>query len=366
MESRIEDGQPDPLHIFSEFEDPTRHSLIQQIVQDDPGLAMIPQQNLYALWFSDISTLQEKANAQTKVAKKLRARDLRVLSNQYDVVGIWACEGQTTAASREEPQGSAPRLGLSERGRSSSPNTGSSSKPSTPEHENTVDLPSESANRDGYHCVVTKRGLPLIESAHIIPKKLNGARSLYLTQYECWAWLSAFWGDEKVDRLQSLLVSEGIMDTERLYNQITLDIQVQKYWDRAMCALRPIWVSEDQTEMQIAFHWLPLKESLPGLENTYRGEMVSVMENPYQDPKYRPRETPGNNNFIFHIETGVRIPSGYVFTVKTDNKYERPLPSMELLELRWHLARIACMRGRDEDGDGAYESDGGFSVRSGS
>ncbi|KAI2707245.1 hypothetical protein CBS147332_6899 [Penicillium roqueforti] len=270
----------------------------------------------------------EKANAQTKVAKKLRARDLRVLPNQYDVVGIWACEG--------------------ERGRSSSPNTGSSSKPSTPEHENTVDLPSESANRDGYHCV------------------LNGARSLYLTQYECWAWLSAFWGDEKVDRLQSLLVSEGIMDTERLYNQITLDIQVQKYWDRAMCALRPIWVSEDQTEMQIAFHWLPLQENLPELENTYRGEMVSVMENPYQDPKYRPHETPGNNNFIFHMETGVRIPSGYVFTVKTDNKYERPLPSMELLELRWHLSRIACMRGRDEDGDGAYESDGGFSVRSGS
>lgn len=90
MESRIEDGQPDPLHIFSEFEDPTRHSLIQQIVQDDPGLAMIPQQNLYALWFSDISALQEKANAQTKVAKKLRARDLRLLPNQYDVVGI--CE----------------------------------------------------------------------------------------------------------------------------------------------------------------------------------------------------------------------------------------------------------------------------------
>ena len=39
MESRLEDGQPDPL--FSEFEDITRQNLIQQIVQDDPGLAMI-------------------------------------------------------------------------------------------------------------------------------------------------------------------------------------------------------------------------------------------------------------------------------------------------------------------------------------
>ncbi|KAJ5817237.1 hypothetical protein N7447_009470 [Penicillium robsamsonii] len=91
------------------------------------------------------------------------------------------------------------------------------------------------------------------------------------------------------------------------------------------------------------------------------------MENPYQDPKYQPRGNPGNNNVLFHTVTGVRIHSGYVFTVKTDNKDQQPLPSMELLELRWHLSRIACMQGRGKDEDSEYESDSdSVSVRSGS
>jgi hypothetical protein len=139
------------------------------------------------------------------------------------------------------------------------------------------------------------------------------------------------------------------MDMERLYNQITLEVHVHRYWDCAQIALRPIWVSEDRTEMQIAYHWLPLTENMPGAAEHIRYEYVSIMENPYQDPKYRPRETPGGNNVVFHMETGVRISSGYVFTVKTDNKDERPLPSMELLELRWHLSRIAHMQGAAEE-----------------
>lgn len=90
---------------------------------------------------------------------------------------------------------------------------------------------------------------------------------------------------------------------------------------------------------------------MPGTAQHIRYEFVSIMENPYQDPKYRPRETPGGNNVIFHTETGAKISSGYVFTVKTDNKEKQPLPSMGLLELRWHLSRIAHMQGRAEDED---------------
>ncbi|KAJ5531618.1 hypothetical protein N7527_005011 [Penicillium freii] len=215
-----------------------------------------------------------------------------------------------------------------------------------------MSLPAESGIRDGRQCVVTKRGQPLIESAHILPKKLNGTQHEYLMRSNCWPWLKAFWGEEKVNKLQSLLLSEeSTMDMERLYNRITLEIH-----DRAMCALRPIWVNEDRTEMQMAFHWLPLKENIPGAAKHVRSDFVSTTENPYQDPKYRPRETPGGNNVVFHTETGARISSG-----------ERPLPSMELLEIRWHLSRIACMQGKAEDEDSDYESDGGsVSVRSGS
>ncbi|KAJ5966898.1 hypothetical protein N7501_003146 [Penicillium viridicatum] len=318
------------------------------------------------------------------------------ISAVYDVASVWACDGQTASASRAEtPRGSAsssrlPQPSFHERGRalqtlherdrSHSPNIPSPNRfparerdPWLPwadsrREEKMVDLPTESGIRDGRQCVVTKRGQPLIESARILPKKLNGTQHEYLMRSNCWPWLKAFWGEEKVNMLQSLLLSEeSTMDMERLYNRITLEIHVHRYWDRAMCALRPIWVNEDRTEMQIAFHWLPLKENIPGAAKHVRSDFVSTTENPYQDPKYRPRETPGGNNLVFHTETGARISSGYVFTVKTDNKRERPLPSMELLVIRWHLSRIACMQGKAEDEDSDYESDGGsVSVRSGS
>ncbi|KAJ5518075.1 hypothetical protein N7453_000497 [Penicillium expansum] len=341
MAQRLEEGQQDPLH---------------------------PRQNLYALWFSDINVLRDMANARTEEQKYIQETDLWRFSI-YDIAGVWAGEGQSTKASKAEPpriSGSPSRLhrpGLCERTRSRSPTR----DPWSPwdecgtkeEKKEMVDVSlSESGIRDGYQCVVTKRGLPLIESAYILPKKLNGVQARYLKRSNCWFWLRGFWGQGKVDKLHSLLISEGTMDMERLYNQITLETQVQTYWYRAMCALRPIWVSEDRTEMQIAFHWLPLKENLPGAAEHVRSDFVPIMENPYQDPKYRPRESPGRNNIIFHTETVAIIPSGYVFMVKTDNKKERPLPSRELLELRWHLSRIACMQGRSEHEDGDYESDG--------
>ncbi|KAJ5385607.1 hypothetical protein N7517_003518 [Penicillium concentricum] len=67
------------------------------------------------------------------------------------------------------------------------------------------------------------------------------------------------------------------------------------------------------------------------------------------------------------METWEVISSGRVFTVRTNDKEKQPLPLMELLELRWHLSRIAAMQGADQDDDSGDDSDGGsFSVPTGS
>ncbi|OQD69791.1 hypothetical protein PENPOL_c002G00700 [Penicillium polonicum] len=388
MAQRLEEGQQDPLHIFSEFDDPTRQQLIAKIVQNEPHLRQIPRQNLYALWFSEITVLQKMANAQTKSERRAYSFILMSWSALYDVAGELVMGKLLQPVEQRLLKALLLSAGcLSQVFMNAvelfklfmnaiAPTRPTFPRPTASLHESAshgylgliAGLPTESGIRDGRQCVVTKRGQPLIESTHILPKRLNGTQHEYLLQSNCWPWLQAFWGEEKVNKLQSLLLSEeGTMDMERLYNRITLEIHVHRYWDRAMCALRPIWVNEDRTEMQIAFHWLPLKENIPGAAKHLRSDFVSTTENPYQDPKYRPRETPGGNNVVFHTETGARISSGYVFTVKTDNKRERPLPSMELLEIRWHLSRIACMQGNAEDEDNDYESDGGsVSVRSGS
>jgi hypothetical protein len=88
--ARLTEGQQDPLHIFSEFDDPLRQQLVQQIVEDDKWLRVIPRQNLYALWFSDLDVLQKMANAQTAQEREIRRRALRRVVAQYDVPRV--CE----------------------------------------------------------------------------------------------------------------------------------------------------------------------------------------------------------------------------------------------------------------------------------
>ncbi|KAK4869418.1 hypothetical protein LT330_005800 [Penicillium expansum] len=207
MAQRLEEGQQDPLHIFSEFDDIERQQLIAKMVHDDPIFSYVPQQNLYALWFSDINVLRGMANARTEEQKYMRKTDLWRFSI-YDIAGVWAGEGQTTEASKAEApriSGSPSRLhrpGLRERTRSRSPTVPSPESTSTirerdpwspwdecgtkEEKKEMVDVSlSESGTRDGYQCVVTKRGIPLIESAYILPKKLNGVQARYLKRSNC-------------------------------------------------------------------------------------------------------------------------------------------------------------------------------------
>lgn len=155
------------------------------------------------------------------------------------------------------------------------------------------------------------------------------------------------------------------MNVYQIFNLMNLDLQVHRYWAFSLLALRPISVNQDQTQMQIAFHWLPLQKELG---NINQKDKVSILQNPFQDPQYRPVKTPGDNYQVFahDNETSALISSGHIFTVKTDNKDERPLPSFDLLELRWHLSRIAAFQGAGDNEDGDYGYDFKFDPESGS
>lgn len=64
--------------------------------------------------------------------------------------------------------------------------------------------------------------------------------------------------------------------------------------------------------------------------------------------------------FSFTGKQDKKYPRGiYIFTVTTSDPVARPLPSMELLELRWYLARIVATQGalKDEDMDLNPEKD---------
>lgn len=99
--------------------------------------------------------------------------------------------------------------------------------------------------------------------------------------------------------------------------------------------------------MEIAFHWLP-----PHDDKIRRADLVPIDKNPYG---------PGHRGFDKHSgddNLELDIPSGYVFTVTTDDPSRKPLPSFELLDLQWQLRRIAAMQGDAEEDDNDIDSDG--------
>lgn len=219
-------------------------------------------------------------------------------------------------------------------------------------------------DREEARCVLTRRGGPSLEVAHIIPNRINGTTRDEHDGNSVWNFLRTFWSEEKVDAWEQALMPGGVLvSTERVCNLITLDLTAHDQWDRGLIAFRPISVNEEETEMRIAFHWLPFRSATIARNDRMPPAAVRDM-----GPGTPPSRSPGRFNYFFDMETLEVISSGHVFTVRTNDKEKQPLPSMELLELRWHLSRIAAMQGgADEDDDSGDDSDGGsFSVPSGS
>lgn len=197
-------------------------------------------------------------------------------------------------------------------------------------------------DRDNNQCVLSKEDLHSLEVAYVIPKWLHG------TNPEVdWLNLLCFWSNERVKEWQQAISQANLLNTEQVQNLITLSAHVHAYWDGCACAFRPIQVNENRTKMEIAFHWLP-----PHDDKIRREDLLPIDENPYGPGHRGFDKNPGDDNFEFDI------PSGYIFTVTTDDPSRKPLPSFELLNLQWQLRRIAAMQGDAEEDDSDIDSDG--------
>ncbi|CAG7976058.1 unnamed protein product [Penicillium olsonii] len=306
----------DDQHIFSEFEDPERKRLIGKIHNIHPELAEVPRELLYPIWFADL-----------KILKKL-------------------------AATGEDANGAFDKLETSTGTLYNVPLICTANK-SGPFMEILKNLKLQSRRRASFKCALTGAGILDTKTCYIIPSALQGKEDDSLEKEGVWGFLENFWGKEKVLDWKGLLLKNSAMGSRmELYtpfNVIDLDMYVQRLWAMALVALRPIAVNRDRTEMQIALHWLPLPTELGNIK---RSDKVFILQNPYQDIKYRPVEIRADmmGPFIL-LEDGtlVRVSSGHILTVRTDDPDARPLPSFGLLELRWHLSRIVAFQGAGED-----------------
>jgi hypothetical protein len=152
--------------------------------------------------------------------------------------------------------------------------------------------------------------------------------------------LSWFFGEEKTVALMSQIFGhDSKINSEHVFNYLTLSVQVQQWWDRAICAFRPISINDEKTEIEIAFHWLPLRDA----QN--RRAKVPILAHPDPDQLQQWIEGPSDDIRLWHVETGQLIRSGFIFKITTTDPENQPLPSFELLSLRWNLSRVAAMQG---------------------
>ncbi|KAJ5628859.1 hypothetical protein N7490_011087 [Penicillium lividum] len=343
----------DKKTIFSEFDDEERRTLIAELVRRFPEIRRIPRCRLFFLWFSDLEVLKGRLRS----TENLESVILTISDEpSADLAGIWAGSKhfpKETGILTPQPRSS--RIPGPQRSRSGSPQEKAAPIRSrtSPDRENpSLERDKRMKNlaqyRDNFQCVLTQQGNPMLEVSHIMPHKMHGS-----TKEMDWIRLQFFWGTEQVRNLKrEILGDNGRMNTEQIHNLITFSSTLHKAWDRCLCAFRPVQVNKEETRMDVAFHWLPLRD-----DRLRQKDKVLCLENPYSANDL-PKWTPGNNNYVYDMGTQRVIPSGYIFTVKTDNPKERPLPSFALLQLQWNLHRIAAMQGAAEDEDSDLDSDG--------
>ncbi|KAF5862433.1 hypothetical protein ETB97_011707 [Aspergillus alliaceus] len=106
-------------------------------------------------------------------------------------------------------------------------------------------------------------------------------------------------------------------------------------------------LSDDKKAMDLEFRWMPR------YDHTYDAT-ISIVEQPLSTRNIdRVDEC-----FIFR-ESGERVVSGSIFRLNTSDPIRLPLPSFDLLEMAWHVARIVSMSasGLLNDQDFRFEGD---------
>lgn len=90
MENAPISSEKDDISIYSEFEEPNRLRLIQEIVKLSPELTKLPRDICFSLWLADISRLEVLADPLLDNA--IRCHSIRNLAPDACLIGARPCE----------------------------------------------------------------------------------------------------------------------------------------------------------------------------------------------------------------------------------------------------------------------------------
>jgi hypothetical protein len=209
--------------------------------------------------------------------------------------------------------------------------------------------------RDGYKCVITGTR-KIYQTAPIFPASAftSSLKDDPLAP-NIWRFADVFWGKSRTERWRRAVFNDPTQPEKPVNdctNLICLRRDIRSAWSSGLFALRPVWISEDNTEMEIEFYWQPKPD-----HRLY--DMVELSKVPVSNKNV----TSVDRLIVVVGERGESsyhaIESGYKFRMTTDDPIERPLPSFDLLDMQWHFTRMVslCAAGSFFDEDSEDGSD---------
>jgi hypothetical protein len=178
--------------------------------------------------------------------------------------------------------------------------------------------------------------------AHIYPFSLrkhdkNDGRP----EENMWLLLENFWSKDRVDKWYNAIFPTG---TEVCSNLMCLSASAHRYHGKSYFALKPISISQDNTEMTVEFYWLKKDNNLPRFVNLCEKPLLNGVD-----------QGPLRARLFNHITAEV-IQSGHQLKLKTSDPDTQPLPNYHLLEMQWFLNRLVAMAGAADDSND-YDDD---------
>ncbi|KAL4806524.1 hypothetical protein BDV18DRAFT_159696 [Aspergillus unguis] len=171
--------------------------------------------------------------------------------------------------------------------------------------------------RDGGRCVISKSSEPIAPMS-IFPALPEAQRSVF------WQSLPLFWSRQKVSDWQN-----ATLQADSCHKYLTLDHRISTLWTRARFGIKPIAVSLDRKTLEAQFFWLP-----PG-QYMHQTNLAGALN-------HELHQTPGP---VIDSLTGQHLKSGDSIFFQTGDPTTHPLPSFELLEMRWEFGRVAALSG---------------------
>ncbi|KAL2818762.1 hypothetical protein BDW59DRAFT_151797 [Aspergillus cavernicola] len=333
------------IDIAPEVNDAERAQLIEKI-SALTGIKHVDSATWSCLWFSDVKRLQELF--EVAVQESRQGPIFATLYNLENARALrsWAAQCRKGNDEKNDIPNAAqvPRKRRIEEGPSEEA-TPSEATPSevAPLLKRSAIAKNLCLQRDRETCIVTNAGEP-IEVCHIFPYTMGNPSS---EVHKFWGILSTFWTTERINDWKQRILGDG--RTEVCQNLLTLCPNAHRLWGRARFALQPVKLSEDQKSLTLRFFWLPTRKFTKRMSISTCPSPPAALES---GPKYAK---------LFDCLSEIKVCSGHEITMNTDDPHNKPLPSVELLQMQWTLNRIAAISGAadvdDEELDDTDDED---------